>query len=254
MEFNPDAHTLIYSGEAKSKKDILDILKDEKEVGSILIAKLDALATKTSGVVSKKAKVTPQKREQTKALLWQKYFDIRIFGAVLTAGTNAWQVRGPVQMTFARSYDAILPMDIPITRVAITKEADRKRKQTEIGRKAIVPYGLYMTRGFYNPYLATQTGVTSHDLEVFWEALEQMFTFDRSASRGLMHPPLLYPNVATCSRTMTTRQTRTLTNSLTSSKSPNSAAAPAASPNTKPIFKNRPKAPSPTSPASPSPA
>lgn len=192
VEFNPDARSLTYSGEAKSKKDILDILKDEKEVEGKLAAKLDALATKTAGVVSKKTPVTRQKREQTKALLWEKYFDIRMFGAVLTAGTNAGQVRGPVQMTFARSVDPILPMDIPITRVAITKEADRKRKQTEIGRKAIVPYGLYMSRGFYNPYLADQTGVTSKDLEVFWEALEQMFTFDRSAARGMMQPRCIY--------------------------------------------------------------
>lgn len=121
-----------------------------------------------------------------------KYYDMRMFGAVLTAGTNAGQVRGPVQITFARSVSPVLPMDISITRVAITREADKRGgKQTEMGRKPIIPYGLYRMHGFYNPKLAealTSNGnpVTADDLKVLWEALKNMFEYDRSASRGEM--------------------------------------------------------------------
>jgi len=123
--------------------------------------------------------------------LCSRYYDIRMFGAVLATGgkedkLNAGQVRGPVQFTFARSLDPILPMDLSITRKARTTEERMETGETEMGRKAIVPYGLYRAHGFYNPFLAEQTGVSQDDLERFWEALVNMFEFDRSAARGEM--------------------------------------------------------------------
>ncbi len=123
--------------------------------------------------------------------LCSRYYDIRMFGAVLATGQkedklNAGQVRGPVQFTFARSLDPILPMDLSITRKARTTEERMETGETEMGRKAIVPYGLYRAHGFYNPFLAEQTGVSQEDLEAFWEALANMFEFDRSAARGEM--------------------------------------------------------------------
>lgn len=123
--------------------------------------------------------------------LCEKYYDIRMFGAVLTTGAeedrlNAGQVRGPAQLTFARSLDPVLPLDLSITRKARTTEERMETGETEMGRKAIVPYGLYRAHGFYNPFLAEQTGVSQKDLELFWEALTSMFEFDRSAARGEM--------------------------------------------------------------------
>jgi CRISPR-associated protein Csd2 len=122
------------------------------------------------------------------------YWDVRMFGAVLTAGTNAGQIRGPMQLTFATSVDPVVPRDISITRVAITKASDMLRKQTEMGRKGYVPYGLYRLHGFYSPLLGVRAGgagkpsqvVNEPDLVDFWESLEKMFEFDRSAARGEM--------------------------------------------------------------------
>jgi CRISPR-associated protein Csd2 len=125
------------------------------------------------------------------------YYDIRMFGAVMTTGVNCGQVRGPVQLTFSRSIDPVTPLDLSITRVAITREEDTRvvesdeqgegrGKRTEMGRKALLPYGLYLGKGFFSPAFAAQTGVTREDLELFWEALQQMWDLDRSSSRGMM--------------------------------------------------------------------
>jgi len=148
----------------------------------------DALNEKSTG--------TKQDREIIdKARQWmcQNFYDIRMFGAVMTTGVNCGQVRGPMQLTFARSIDPIVPMDISITRVAITRAEDAATseegeggKVTEMGRKALVPYGLYLGYGFFNPHFANDTGVAATDLEVFWEALQRMWDVDRSASRGMM--------------------------------------------------------------------
>ena len=127
----------------------------------------------------------------------QEFFDIRMFGAVMGMKEyNAGQVRGPVQMTFARSIDPILPTDSSIARVALERRGERAETQSEdeleapthgtLGRKATVPYGLYMGYGFFNPHFARKTGVTSEDLDVFWSALLNMWDLDRSSSRGLM--------------------------------------------------------------------
>lgn len=115
----------------------------------------------------------------------KRFYDIRMFGGVLSTGDyNCGQVRGPMQLTFARSIDPIIPGDVTITRVAITKEGENK--ESEMGRKALVPYGLYLGKGFFSPMLAKDTGVSTVDLELFWQAVVGMFENDRSASRGYM--------------------------------------------------------------------
>ena len=125
------------------------------------------------------------------------FFDVRTFGAVMTTfksndGFNCGQVRGPVQLTFAQSVDMVIPQDVSITRVAITKDEDADKKNTEFGNKYIIPYALYRCEGFVSANLARKTtGFSEDDLEVLWDALANMFDFDRSAARGLMSPRAL---------------------------------------------------------------
>ena len=119
------------------------------------------------------------------------YFDIRTFGAVMTTfvkgALNCGQVRGPVQLGFARSVDPIVPQEVTITRVAITTEADAEKKGTEMGRKHIVPYGLYRAEGFVSANLARKTtGFSDEDLQLLWQAILNMFENDHSAARGKM--------------------------------------------------------------------
>lgn len=119
------------------------------------------------------------------------FYDIRSFGAVMTTfvkgALNCGQVRGPVQLSFARSIDPILPQEVTITRVAITTEADAEKKGTEMGRKYIVPYGLYRCEGYISANLARKTtGFSEEDLELFWQAVLNMFENDHSAARGKM--------------------------------------------------------------------
>lgn len=121
----------------------------------------------------------------------QNFFDIRTFGAVMTTfvkgALNCGQVRGPVQLGFARSIDPILPQEVIITRVSITTEADAEKKGTEMGRKYIVPYGLYRAEGYISANLARKvTGFSEEDLDLLWEAILNMFENDRSAARGKM--------------------------------------------------------------------
>ncbi len=132
-----------------------------------------------------------------KARQWmcQNFFDVRTFGAVMSTGTNAGQVRGPVQLTFARSVDPIVPSEHSITRMAVaTQEEATKQKgdNRTMGRKHTVPYGLYCAHGFVSAFLARQTGFDDADLELLWQALENMFEHDRSASRGEMNARGLY--------------------------------------------------------------
>ncbi|HLW00256.1 MAG TPA: type I-C CRISPR-associated protein Cas7/Csd2 [Ktedonobacterales bacterium] len=129
-----------------------------------------------------------QKRSQEDARrewMCRHFYDVRTFGAVMSTGDySAGQVRGPVQLTFARSVDPITPLDITITRVAITKSGEDKR--TEMGRKALVPYALYLGYGFFTPHFARQAGFSSEDLTLFWTAFQSAWNLDRSASRGLL--------------------------------------------------------------------
>ena len=127
--------------------------------------------------------------DKARAKMCADYFDIRTFGAVMSTGANAGQVRGPVQLTFARSVDAINMLEHSITRMAVATEAEAEKQGGDnrtMGRKNTVPYGLYVAYGFVSPALARQTGFSEEDLGILWTALRQMFEHDRSAARGLM--------------------------------------------------------------------
>jgi CRISPR-associated protein Csd2 len=126
-----------------------------------------------------------------KARHWmcRNFYDVRTFGAVMSTGTNAGQVRGPVQLTFARSVEPVVALEHSITRVAVATEAESEKQQGDnrtMGRKHTVPYGLYRAHGFVSAFLAGQTGFDDGDLGLLWQALEQMFEHDRSAARGQM--------------------------------------------------------------------
>lgn len=133
----------------------------------------------------KKEKEKDKRKMTAKTALCEKYYDIRSFGAVIATKEKQGQVRGPIQLTFARSVDPIFSHTHAITRMAVTKEADKDKERT-IGRKSTVPYGLYVAHGFISANLAKQTGFSDEDLTLFWSALENMFDNDRSAARGLM--------------------------------------------------------------------
>jgi CRISPR-associated protein Csd2 len=127
--------------------------------------------------------------ERARQFMCQNFFDIRTFGAVLSTGANAGQVRGPVQFTFARSVDPVVALEHSITRMAVATEAEAEKQGGDnrtMGRKFTVPYGLYRAHGFVSAPLANQTGFSMDDLELLWESLENMFEHDRSAARGLM--------------------------------------------------------------------
>jgi CRISPR-associated protein Csd2 len=130
-------------------------------------------------------KKLPKDVEKSKALtafMCANFFDIRTFGAVMTTEVNCGQVRGPVQLSFARSVDPIVAVEHAITRSSVTNERDLEKERT-MGRKFTVPYGVYRAHGFVNPFLAEQTGFDGGDLALLWEALENAFQFDQSAAR-----------------------------------------------------------------------
>ncbi len=126
---------------------------------------------------------------EAQAWMCANFFDVRTFGAVMSTGINCGQVRGPVQLTFARSVDSIVASEHSITRMAVATEAEAEKQQGDnrtMGRKFTVPYGLYMAHGFVSSFLAKQTGFSDDDLALLWEALRNMFEHDRSAARGEM--------------------------------------------------------------------
>ena len=134
------------------------------------------------------AKKLPKKIEDSLRVTgWMcaNFYDIRAFGAVMTTEVNCGQVRGPVQLAFARSVEPIFSQEVSITRMAVTNEKDLEKERT-MGRKHIVPYGLYVAHGFVSAPLAEKTGFSDQDLNLLWEALANMFEHDRSAARGLM--------------------------------------------------------------------
>lgn len=136
------------------------------------------------------SKKLPKKEDDARnvtAWMCQNFFDIRAFGAVMSTEVNAGQVRGPIQFGFARSVDRIFTGEHSITRMAVTKEEDLEKERT-MGRKFTIPYGLYRVHGFISAPLAKQTGFSEDDLELFWNALINMFEHDRSAARGEMSP------------------------------------------------------------------
>lgn len=130
-----------------------------------------------------------QKTAVARDIMCSRFYDVRTFGAVMSTGENAGQVRGPVQFTFGRSIDPIVTLEHSITRMAVATEAEAEKQQGDnrtMGRKFTVPYGLYCAHGFISAHLAGQTGFSEDDLALFWEALQNMFEHDRSAARGLM--------------------------------------------------------------------
>lgn len=165
---------------AKNLEDGYDIFIKEKAVLNTLIDKAHDDA---------EVKSAKDKTEAARRFMCKNYFDIRTFGAVMSTGKNAGQVRGPIQLTFARSVDPVETSEHSITRMAVAteKEADKQEGGNRtMGRKATVPYGLYVCHGFISANLARQTGFSEDDLALFWEALKNMFDIDRSAARGLM--------------------------------------------------------------------
>lgn len=130
--------------------------------------------------------------EKGRQYMCQNYYDIRTFGAVLSTGANAGQVRGPIQLTFGRSVEPVIALEHSITRVAKTTEERAETGGSEMGRKYTIPYGLYQTHGFISAHLAQQTGFNEEDLQLFWEALKNMFDHDHSAARGMMNTRKLF--------------------------------------------------------------
>lgn len=137
-----------------------------------------------------------KKADKARTWMCENFYDVRVFGAVLVGkkgeGYNCGQVRGPIQLTFARSEDPILALDLSITRVALENPGEKPRKDESehamtgtMGRKALIPYGLYLSHGFFVPSFAKDTGATEEDLTLFWEALQKMWDLNRSASKGL---------------------------------------------------------------------
>jgi CRISPR-associated protein Csd2 len=146
---------------------------------------------------AKKEKRKGSAEDVSKARDWmcQNFFDVRTFGAVMSTGTNAGQVRGPVQLTFARSVEPVVALEHSITRMAVATEGEAEKQQGDnrtMGRKHTVPYGVYVAHGFVSSFLAKQTGFGDDDLELLWQALTQMFEHDRSAARGEMSTRGLY--------------------------------------------------------------
>ena len=149
-----------------------------------------------------KKKPTKDKVKRASEWMCESFYDVRTFGAVMSTGPNAGQVRGPVQFSFARSLAPVLPMDVSITRMAVAKpegkvlpssaayakwEAEQPEDELRtMGRKALIPYGLYLGKGFISAHLAKGTGFSDADLRLFWEALLSMYDHDRSASKGVM--------------------------------------------------------------------
>lgn len=148
----------------------------------------EATGTAPTGKGKDEYKKLPKDQDTAHQLtrwMCDNFWDIRTFGAVMSTGVNAGQVRGPVQLTFARSEEPIMPLEVSITRSSVTNEADRDKERT-MGRKNIVPYGLYRVHGFINANLAQQTGFSEGDLDLLWTGLRDMLDLDRSASRGMM--------------------------------------------------------------------
>ncbi len=164
----------------KEEKSPFDIFIKEKAVLNNLIDKAHEDAE-----VKKKEK--GDKTEAARMWMCKNYYDIRTFGAVMSTGKNAGQVRGPIQLTFARSVDPIVALEHSITRVAKTTEERSETGGSEMGRKYTVPYGLYRAHGFISAHFANDTKFSEEDLNLFWEAMQKMFEDDHSAARGEMN-------------------------------------------------------------------
>ncbi|MGC8545550.1 MAG: type I-C CRISPR-associated protein Cas7/Csd2 [Athalassotoga sp.] len=150
----------------------------------------DANGIKLSDSDDKKRKGSGDEVEKVRKWMCDNFYDIRTFGAVMSTGINCGQVRGPVQINFGKSVESIMPLEITITRMAVATEDEAKKQQGDnrtMGRKHVIPYALYKTEGYVSAFLANQTGFNEDDLNLFWEALLNMFEHDHSAARGKMN-------------------------------------------------------------------
>jgi CRISPR-associated protein Cas7/Csd2 subtype I-C len=166
-------------------RDTVSLLRGDDPRYGIFVEAGFALNTRIEAALT----ANPGKADEAQRWMCEHYFDIRMFGGVLSTGKSggAGQVRGPLQLTFARSIDPILPTDHTITRVTQTRQEDiDKGERTEIGSKWTVPYGLYRAHAFYSAPRAAKTGVTGDDLTALWQAITVMFDHDRAATRGEM--------------------------------------------------------------------
>lgn len=175
---------LIVASDA-DKKEVKDWLKEAKPSKAVKDA-MNAILKN-----AKTRRPTGEEVEQGREKMCQKFYDIRTFGGVLSlkSAPNCGQVRGPVQLTFARSVNQVVPLEHSITRMAVATEAEAEKQQGDnrtMGRKFTIPYGLYRCHGFISAPFATQTGFNEDDLSLFWKALSEMFEHDRSAARGQM--------------------------------------------------------------------
>lgn len=170
----------------------LDVPAEEQANGVVEVAEADAKKKKPA---KEKRKGSADEVGQARKWMCQNFFDVRTFGAVMSLGTNCGQVRGPVQLTFARSVEPIVALEHSITRMAVATEAEAEKQQGDnrtMGRKHTVPYGVYVAHGFVSSFLAKQTGFGDDDLELVFQSLAQMFEHDRSAARGEMSTRGLY--------------------------------------------------------------
>ena len=173
-------------------RNYVQIVKESKKPFDIFIkekAVLNNLIKESHEQDTVKTKEKGEKTEAARVWMCKNYYDVRTFGAVMTTGENAGQVRGPIQLTFARSIDPIVSLEHSITRMAVATEAEAEKQSGDnrtMGRKFTVPYGLYWANGFVSAHLAGQTGFDEDDLSLFWESLKNMFDHDRSAARGTM--------------------------------------------------------------------
>ena len=168
---------------AKGLSEGFDIFVKEKAVLN------DEIGKAHDDAEVKNIKDAKEKTAAARRFMCKNYYDIRTFGAVMSTGKNAGQVRGPIQLTFARSVNPIATAEHSITRIAVATSGEAEKQKGEnhtMGRKATIPYGLYVCHGFVSANLAKQTGFSEEDLQLFWEALKNMFDLDRSAARGLM--------------------------------------------------------------------
>ena len=177
----------------------VSILMDGKEGYNIYIQEkavlneINELAYKAYNLEPQKKKLPKKAEDALKVTGWMcsNFFDVRAFGAVMTTEVNCGQVRGPVQLAFARSVEPIFSQEISITRMAVTNVKDLEKERT-MGRKHIVPYGLYLAKGFISAPLAAKTGFSDGDLKLLWNSLANMFEHDRSAARGVMSSRRLF--------------------------------------------------------------
>ncbi len=179
-EFNKRAHQAVFgmpqeNGQQETSAEAKDTKRAKSAKGS------------EQGKDSKAEESATARQNARRKWMCDHFYDIRTFGAVLSTGDYpAGQVRGPIQLTFAQSVDPVFPQDISITRVAVTNIDQDKKTTSTMGRKAFVPYGLYLGYGFVVPHFAQQTGFSSEDLSVFWNALQSVWDVDRSANRGML--------------------------------------------------------------------